>query len=349
MISIGVDVGGTFTDCIAVADGQVATAKVVSTPANPALAVLEGVRGLLKSLNRPPTDLARFLHGTTVAINAALQRKGARIGFITTKGFEDALEIGRMSRSDAFDVNAGVETLVFLAPRRVRIGVDERLDAQGAVVTALDEDQVRAAAKLLVETHGAEIIAIGLLFSFLNPAQEKRARDLIVATFPKLEVIISSDIDPGFREYERFTTTLFDTYLRPVVSRYVTDLAGRVAAESKACTVMMMKSSGGLCAPARAAAQPLHLLKSGLAGGVQGACAVAARAGFPDIISIDIGGTSCDVALVRGGAPVIKAESRLDTYPIRAGPDGVGGRTPSRCRSIPRRSIRCRRSAASRA
>jgi len=317
MISVGVDVGGTFTDCIAVAEGRVATAKVVSTPANPTLAVLDGLRILLESLNRPAAGLARFLHGTTVATNAALQRKGARIGFITTKGFEDALEIGRMSRSDAFDVNGGAETPVFLAPRRMRIGVDERLDSQGSVVTALDEDQVRAAAKLLVETHKAEIIAIGFLFSFLNPAHEKRAREVIGQMYPKLEVVISADVDPGFREYERFTTTLFDAYLRSVVSHYVTDLAGRVTAASSACKVMIMKSSGGLCAPARATEQPLHLLKSGLAGGVKGACAVSTRAGFQDIISIDIGGTSCDVALVRGGAPVVNAECRLDTYPIR--------------------------------
>ncbi len=318
MISVGVDVGGTFTDCVAIADGKAVTTKIPSTPKDPSIAVMEGIRSLLKKLDRPSSDLTRLFHGTTVVINAALQRRGIKLGFITTRGFEDTIEIGRMQRADVFDLTMDAETPVFLVPKRLRLGVDERLNAQGEVIKALDEDRVREAAKILVEVHEVQAIVVGFLFSFINAKHEQRAKEIIEELYPEKLVVLSSEVDPTFREYERFTTTLFDAYLRPVAARYIENLANEVEAINPACRLMIMKSSGGLCAPSRAAERPLVMLKSGLAGGVKGACEVAKAAGFQDIISVDIGGTSCDVSLVRGGVPVIRSENYLDTYPIRS-------------------------------
>lgn len=316
-ISVGVDIGGTFTDFIAIMDDRVAIAKIRSTPADPALAVIEGLERITAELDRPGAELRVFAHGTTVAINAVIEKKGARVGFLTTKGFEDVIEIGRTSRSNIYDLDCSAEAPGFLSPRRFRLGIAERLDAQGGVVQPLDEAAVLEAARRLVEEETVDAIAIGFLFAFLNPAHEHRARAIIKARYPDCVVVVSSDVDPRFREYERFTTTLLDAYLRPVVAGYTGRLSHHLRDRNPAGEFLVMKSSGGLSTDRYIARHPIALLKSGLAGGVRGASAVALAAGHPDIISIDIGGTSCDVAVVQNGEPLVRPESRIETYPVR--------------------------------
>ncbi len=314
-LHFGIDVGGTFTDVVATHGDQVVTAKLSSTPDDPARAVLQGLASVLAQLGAAPADVTSLAHGTTVATNAALERKGAKVGFLTTAGFEDVIEIGRLQRSAIYDLATGPETPIFIAPREMRLGVTERVGPDGAIVTALDARSVTEALGRLVE-RGAQSIAIGYLFAHLNPANEQCTRDIVLARYPHMPVSLSSDVDPRFREYERFTTTLFDAYLKPAVAHYLHRLDQQLSANGPA-RFSVMRSSGGLCAAAEAASRPVTLLHSGLAAGVLGACAAAMESGFPDAITVDIGGTSCDVALTKNGVPSLRSETRLQTFPIR--------------------------------
>jgi N-methylhydantoinase A len=315
-IQIGVDIGGTFTDLIGAYGDTFLTAKIPSTPKDPAQAVFQGVEVLLKEAGLSPQHLDRLVHGTTVATNAAIERKGARVGLITTAGFEDVIEIGRLERSNIYDLALEAETPTFVVPRRARIGIEERLAADGSVITPLNEEAVFKAIDQLVDVHKIDALAIGFLFSFLNPKHEQRARELIRGRYSSMPISISSDIDPRFREYERITTTLFDAYLRPLVTEYLGRLEKGITKDGQS-QLYVMQSSGGLCSVRQATAKAVSLLKSGLAGGVNGACDVAAAAGYQNIISIDIGGTSCDVALVSGGSPIVRTENKLQTFPLR--------------------------------
>ncbi len=315
-LHVGIDVGGTFTDVVAAQGDRVVTAKLSSTPDDPARAVMAGLDSALAQLGVTVAAVTSLAHGTTVATNAALERKGARVGFLTTAGFEDVVEIGRLQRSAIYDLATGPETPVFIAPRHARVGVIERVGPDGAVVTPLDEDSVAAAIDRVV-TQGAEAVAVGYLFAHLAPAHERRSREIIQARYPDLPVSLSCEVDPRFREYERFTTTLFDAYLKPSVAHYLRQLDDRLAAAGRT-RLQVMRSSGGLCPVGEAASRPVTLLHSGLAAGVLGACAAATAAGFPDAITVDIGGTSCDVALTKGGAASLRSETRLQTFPIRS-------------------------------
>ena len=312
-LHIGIDVGGSFTDVVAAWGRRLATAKLSSTPADPAIAVLRGLQDVLRQLDATPDEITSLSHGTTVATNAALERKGARVGFITTAGFEDVIEIGRLQRTHIYDLATEAETPVFIAPRHVRLGVAERIGPDGAVVTELDEQAVHDAVDQLVRA-GVTSIAVGYLFAYLNPAHERRTRDIIAAYDPVLPVSLSSEVDPRFREYERFTTTLFDAYLKPLVAAYLGRLDRQMQGSGR---FHVIRSSGGLCSAAEAAGRPVMLLQSGLAAGVLGACATAVAAGYPDAITVDIGGTSCDVALTKAGRAGLRSETRLQTFPIR--------------------------------
>lgn len=314
-LQIGIDVGGTFTDVVAAFGSRLVTTKVSSTPDDPSRAVLAGLDDVLGRIGCLRADVVRLAHGTTIATNAALEHKGARVGFITTQGFEDVVEIGRLQRSDIYDLAVRAETPIFIAPRRRRIGVPERVGPDGRIVTSLDESAVLAALDQLVRVEGATALAIGFLFSHLNPAHEIRVRDLARQHWRDLPISLSSEVDPRFREFERFTTTLFDAYVKPLVARYL----GRVedGLPGGPGRFYVMQSSGGLSRASDARRQPVTLLKSGLAAGVVGACHEAAVAGQPDIISVDIGGTSCDVALVKGGEPTRRSETRIGLQTVR--------------------------------
>ncbi len=314
---IGIDVGGTFTDVVCRGDdGSVRIAKLPTTRADPSQAVLAALEMARRDWNVPPAEITRFAHGTTSATNAVLERKGARIGLITTEGFRDVLEIGRQMRHQMYDLVLRPETPVFLAPGRFRKEVRERLDAQGRVLTLLDEDSVHRAVADLVAAD-VQAIAVCLLFSFLDPTHEQRIRAIIAEAHPDLPVSLSSDVDPAFREYERTCVTAFDAYIKPVIADYLANMERGLAAAGVTVPLQVMQSRGGLMSSAIARARPVRLFLSGPAAGVIGGVEAARAAGFADVITVDIGGTSCDIALVTNGAPLIRSEGVIDGYTVR--------------------------------
>ncbi|MBI2917641.1 MAG: hydantoinase/oxoprolinase family protein [Chloroflexi bacterium] len=324
-MEIAVDVGGTFTDLICVHDGQLAVTKVPSTPRDQSVGVMTGVERLLRSVSRGPRDITRFVHGTTVAINTILERNGASVGVLMTKGFEDTLTIGRQTRSDLYDLFLDAETPEFLAPRRQRTGIDERIDFQGKVLVSLDEEGVAQAARRLKETYHVESIAVCYLFSFLNPSHELRTREIINRQFPDLRVVLSCEVDPIFREYERLLLTLFEAYIGPRVDRYLSRLEQQMAAAGIEADLQIIQSRGGITSAALARERPVNIIMSGPAAGVVAAISVGQSLGDSgrlgastrNLISLDIGGTSTDVGLVYEGRPLVTNEAKLDQYPVR--------------------------------
>src|SRR3989449_4268172 len=265
-VQIGVDIGGTFTDIVALDhDGRLTLAKVPSTPKDLLEGIGAAVERVLRLAGARPTAVARFIHGTTVATNAVLEQKGAVTAVLTTEGFEDVLEMGRQKRSRMYDLEMDPETPSFLAPGRRRVGIRERLDARGAALVPLDEGQVRAAVQTL-RAQGVQAIAVCYLFSFVNPAHERRTRELCAEIAPEISVSLSSEVDPTFREYERLCVTAFDAYLGPVVKRYLAGLADTLHGLGVAAPPLIMRSRGGLVSAGPAARQPGALLLLGAAG-----------------------------------------------------------------------------------
>lgn len=315
--SIGVDIGGTFTDVVArAADGSMRFVKLPTTRKDESEAVLQAIALMAEQWGIPASQVARFAHGTTVATNGVLERKGARIGLITTSGFKDVLEIGRQMRRQMYSIVLTPETPGFLAPGARRKEVRERIAADGGVVTALSEDDVRRAADELV-ADGVEAIAICFLFSFANPDHEKRARDIVAAAHPGIAIAVSHEVDPAFREYERSVVTAFDAYVKPVIDRYLARLERGLDASGVTTPLQVMQSRGGLMASQIARQRPVRLFLSGPAAGVIGAQHVGGSAGIPNLITIDIGGTSSDIALIAGGKALVRQQGLVDGYPIR--------------------------------
>ena len=308
---IGIECGGTFTDVVAVdGDGAVqATGKVFSTPDDPARAVTDALREL-------PAEIvhgAELLHGSTVATNALLERKGGPIGLLVTRGFRDVVFLQRQDRSTMYDLAySKPEPLV----SRHRVAeVDERVDASGAEVTPLDEDSVRSALAALLDS-GARAVAVCLLHSYAAPEHEQQVRALIAETAPDLPVSLSSEVVREFREYERTTTTTVDAFIRRRVAGYIRGLeesAGALGVSS----LQVMQSNGGIVPPAAVTARPVTMLLSGPAAGVSGAVTAGARAGFRAMVTMDMGGTSTDVAFVEGARPSVATETVVDGLPIR--------------------------------
>ena len=316
-MQIGVDIGGTFTDIVALdGEGRLVLTKVPSTPKDLLEGIDTAVRRVLALAGAPASAVERFIHGTTVATNAVLEQKGAVTAILTTEGFEDVLEMGRQKRSRMYDLDMDPETPTFVAPRRRRIGIRERLDARGAVLVPLDEAQVRAAVTAL-KRDGVQAIAVCYLFSFVDPRHERRTREICREVAPEISVSLSSDVDPTFREYERLCVTAFDAYLGPVVKRYLAGLTATLQGLGIAGVPLVMRSRGGIVSAGVAARQPVTLFLSGPAAGVIGAKFAAERSGVRDFVSLDMGGTSNDVAVVRGGEPLITAEGFIGPYPVR--------------------------------
>jgi N-methylhydantoinase A len=301
---VGVDVGGTFIDYVAVdATGHVSTYKHLSDPGNLAEAFLEGLRAAA------PSGTRRLVHGTTVATNALLERRGAKTGLLTTAGFADVLAIGRQNRPKLYALDG--ERPPALVPAELRLEVDERVAADGEVLTALDEESVRVAAARLEEA-GVEAVAVSFLFSFLRPEHERRAGELLRdALGGDVFVYLSSDVLPEFREYERVSTTVATAYVGPVLDRYVEQAARRIDAEFQ-----VMQSNGGVVDAAEAARHGAALVLSGPAAGVVGAFDAATRAGFDDVLTFDMGGTSTDVSLCPGEV-LTTVEGSVGDVPIR--------------------------------
>lgn len=334
---VGVDVGGTFTDIVLSRDGQLAVAKVPSTPHDPSKAVLTALARVLAMTGTRPEEVESFGHGCTVAVNAVLQRKGVRTGVFMTRGFEDTLAIGRENRSDLYDVFLGAETPEFIAPRRIRVGVEERLDAQGKVITPLNEEQVRAEVQRLKAQYDIQALAVCYLFSYLNPAHELGTRDIVRECFPDIRVSLSCEIDPVFKEYERLCLTAFDAYIGPLMDSYLGRLEDALAKAGVPARLQVIQSRGGMASSRLARERPVNTVNSGpaaavIAGAHLGRSCKLPSGGPPiqNLITIDIGGTSCDVALITQGRPMLTTEGRLGAYPVRrsmidVGSIGAGG------------------------
>jgi N-methylhydantoinase A len=317
LLEIGVDIGGTFTDVVVRKPGEnIRFFKLPTTRTDPGEAVVAALKRMKSDWALNATDLEKFAHGTTIATNAVLERKGAAIGIITTKGFRDVLEIGRQSRRQMYDVVLEPQPPVFLAPRRFRQEVSERVAPSGEILTALDEADLRNAADKLMQS-GARSIAVVFLFAFANPAHEQRAKELISAWYPDVSVSISSEVDPHFREYERTVATAFDAYVKPTVANYLERLEQSLQKEGVAAPLQVMQSRGGLTVSSVARMRPIRLFLSGPAGGVVGGKIAGASANTDNIITIDIGGTSADIALISKRKPLIRPEGVIGDYAVR--------------------------------
>ena len=302
---IGVDVGGTFTDLILMdeATGQVRIAKVPTTVRNQA----EGVLAALREVGIAPAAIKALVHGTTTATNALLERKGAVVGLITTGGFRDVLELGRRTRPTPYGLKGTFEPLI---PRDLRLEVPERMDAEGEVVVPLDEDAVRRAAEAL-RAAGAEALVIHFIHSYVNDRHERRAREIAAAVWPNAYVTVGAELLPEYREFERGSTAAINGYVQPVIDRYLRTLAGELRREGCGRELLVMQGNGGTMSVDVAARHAVNTLMSGPAAGVKAAAYTALAAGYRDVISCDMGGTSFDVGVIRDGVPAVSADKEM--------------------------------------
>ncbi|HWD42678.1 MAG TPA: hydantoinase/oxoprolinase family protein [Actinomycetota bacterium] len=305
---LGVDVGGTFTDLVALVEGGLVTAKVPTTPRNQA----DGVMAALKLVQPAVGAVASLAHGSTVATNALLERRGARTALVTTEGFRDVIEIGRQNRPALYDLTR--DRPPPLVPRELRFTVRERMGGDGVLVP-LDEDSVRAAVDACREAE-VEAVAVCLLFGFLHPEHERRVGEALRQALPGVQISLSSEVLPELREYERCSTTVANSYLAPRLAAYLERLADEVAALGLP-SPLVMQSSGGATEIRTAAARAASCLLSGPAGGVVGAAWVDGLSGFQDLLTFDMGGTSTDVASVLGGTVQTTTESVVAGVPVK--------------------------------
>src|SRR5499433_2567204 len=314
MFVLGVDVGGTFTDLTAVdeATGRVVVTKVPSQPHHEAAAVLAG----LQALGIAGRDVKRLVHGTTVGTNAVLERRGARVAILTTAGFRDLLEIGRTKRNIPA---LFVPTFVPPKPvveRKHRFEVVERLAADGSVLIPLDVTSAERALDAAAAS-GAEALAVCLLHAYLNPSHERAVADLAKSRYSRLPVSCSADVVAEYREFERFSTTVLNAYLQPIMDGYLAGLEERLRATGYAHGVLTVASSGGMMTTETARRLPIKTIFSGPAGGVSQACFVGEATGIRDFITYDMGGTSTDVCLVRNLAPLTTSDGMLGAFPVK--------------------------------
>lgn len=313
MARIGVDVGGTNTDLVLECAKGVFYHKVPTTLKNQSIGVVEGVQGICRKAGIAPSEVETIVHGTTTATNITIEHNGAECGMITTEGFRDILHIGRHKRpfnfSLHFDVPWQSQPLV---KRRNRIAVAERiLPPTGEIVTPLDEQAVRAACALF-RKRGINSVVIGFMFAFLNDAHELRAREIVLEEMPDAYVTLSSEVAKVMREYERFSTAAMNSYVGPKTAFYLRDLDARLREAGVTSKLRIMQSNGGVSTVEACAKRPIRILMSGPAGGVIGGASEGAMAGEPNIITVDIGGTSADISTIPGGA--VKIMNPRDTY-----------------------------------
>lgn len=304
---LGVDIGGTFTDGVVVReqDGAVTITKVLTTPDDQARGFLEALGRLAEETGLAPEELRSILHATTAATNAVLERRGAAVGLITTRGFRDVQEIARQIRHELY--NLQTDKPAPLVPRRLCLEVTERLNYLGEVLEPLDEADVLAAIEQF-RAEGITSIAVCLLHSYRNPQHEQRIGALLREHYPEAVVSLSSDIAPEIREYWRTSTTVVNAYVAPIVRRYLDNLEQRLRASNYGAPVLIMQSSGGVVGAAAARERPVAMLESGPAAGVASAAYFANLAGFPNAISFDMGGTTAKAGLVLNGRPSVLPE-----------------------------------------
>jgi len=292
---LGVDIGGTFTDVALEFGGRRYSAKILTTPEAPERAVLEAIHAVLREVTLDPADLSIIIHGTTLATNAIIERKGAKTALLTTEGFRDTIEIRHENRFEQYDVN--IDLPPPLVPRRLRFPVRERIDARGRVLVPLDEaGVVRLAERLASER--VESVAVGFLHSFTNPAHERRAGEILAMRLPGVAITLSSDVSPEMREYERFSTACANAYVQPMIGRYLADLETMLRREGFVCPLFLMLSGGGLTAVETAIRFPVRLVESGPAGGAIFAAEIARQCKLDKVLSYDMGGTTAKICLI---------------------------------------------------
>ncbi|MBM86370.1 MAG: methylhydantoinase [Rhodospirillaceae bacterium] len=313
---IGVDVGGTFTDFCALeqTSGKMIFHKIPSTPANPARAILDGAVAMCDANGISAEHVIRLGHGTTVATNALIQRKGGRVGLITTKGFRDVLEIGRQVRPKQYSLQEDYPAP--LVPRARRFELNERVGSMGQVHIRPSDDEIEDVVRKVVET-GVDACAIGLLFSFLNPECEQRVAETFSRIAPRVPLSLSSKVQPEFREYERLSTTVLNAYLLSVMSQYMQTLENEFSTRFPNASIGVNQSSGGLMSVSRARRFPVRTALSGPAAGVVGASYFAKLSGRRSVITLDMGGTSADVALIRDYRADVSFERSIEDFPVR--------------------------------
>jgi len=315
-VRIGVDIGGTFTDLqiFDARDGRIVAYKLPTTPEDPSIGLLEGIKAAGRRFDFTLSDVGYLMHGTTIATNAVLERKLPAGALVTTAGFEDVLEIGRHYRRDVYSIHP--QPVPALIPRNRRFGLHERMRFDGSaerVPTRVDIDAVIARlAAVDIET-----VAIALLHAYANADHERRLADRIHQALPRLDISLSSSISPEIREYERTSTTVLNALLQPVVRAYIERLETRMRAEAFAPHLLIVQSNGGVCTPATAAAEPARLLLSGPSGGAMAALELARQLKEPDLVAVDMGGTSFDVSVVRDSRLETVTLSEIDRLPVR--------------------------------
>jgi len=316
---LGVDVGGTFTDLLLVNEktGQTWTAKVPSTPADQSIGVLKGLERVCGLAAINPKEISHVMHGTTVATNTVLTGSGARVGLVTTKGYRQVLQIARSFVPGGLGGWVIYNKSLPMAPLALTIEADERVGARGDVVRPLDEQALRRSLESL-KGKQIEALTVSLINAFANDSHERRVRDIAAEVMPGVPVSLSSNVVPEMQEYERTVTTVANSYVRPVVQRYVNNLQSKLASRAGSVKLHILRSDGGLSSAKSAEEYPVNLLMSGPAGGVTGALWVALQAGFPNLLTVDVGGTSTDVALINGGEPRLRRETTVGDVTVRA-------------------------------
>ena len=301
MARLAVDIGGTFTDvALELDDGTLETSKVPTTPKAPEQGVMNGVRLALEQAGLEPGAVTSVIHGTTLATNALIERKGAVTGLICTEGFRDTLRLAYENRYDQYDVF--LQKPDPIVPRHLTLPVGERMDVKGKVLAPIDESAVPAIARQLRD-EGVEAVAIGLLHAYANPDHEQRVRDLLLAEYPDVYVTLSSEVCPEVREYERLTTATCNAYVQPLMARYLQALDGELKTAGIAGPMLLMTSGGGVCALETAMRFPIRLVESGPSGGAIMAATVAAERGEGKVVSYDMGGTTAKICLIDDATP----------------------------------------------
>ena len=325
MNRLAVDIGGTFTDVVLASHLGLTTTKVLTTYADPAIGVLSGIEEVLTIAKVTAEQIDLVLHGTTLATNALIERRGAPTGLITTAGHRDVLEMAFENRFEQYDVN--IDRPVPLVPRKWRLGVSERVAADGQNLQQLDKTDLLNAVQKLAD-QGVESIAIGFLHSYQNATHETLAAKLIAAKFPSLSLSLSSDVCPEIREYERFSTTVANAYVKPLMSEYLLSLEAQLSQRGIACQTLLMTSGGGLTTLSTACKYPIRLVESGPAGGAMLAADVARQRALTSVLSFDMGGTTAKICLIDDGTPLHSRAFEVDrSYRFKKG-SGLPVRIP---------------------
>jgi N-methylhydantoinase A len=299
-IRLGVDIGGTFTDVVLEKGTEVFSTKVLTTYAAPENAIIDGMHQVCAKAGVDPSEVDQIIHGTTLATNALIERRGAKTALITTEGFRDVIEMRTESRFEQYDLNLNVPDP--LLPRQMRFTVGGRVDANGRVLVDIDRAEVEAVVDKIAKA-GFESVAVGLIHSYLNPAHEELVREVLAEKLPDVAVSISSEVSPQMREYERFNTVVANAYIKPLMASYLGRLEDRLKAEGVACRIFLMHSGGGIISIQNAADFPVRLVESGPAGGAVFAAHIAARYGLDKVLSFDMGGTTAKICLIKNQTP----------------------------------------------